>query len=166
METVHFIIRALFVIVILLMSITDIKSKKVPIYLLVLAAVLSAISVIASIVYGWQQTVFGSKEGYSYAFSDNTKAIIVTAILGLLPGLILLAIAKCTDKVGVADGIILCEIGFMENYLWGVETLCIGSFLLCLVSIILVCIRKVNRNTRMPFVPFIFAGYLIGGYII
>ncbi len=87
---------------------------------------------------------------------------------GLIPGAILLATALATGKAGMADGIILILMGALTGYEICVAAALGGLLLIALLSVILLALRKVKRNTKIPFIPFLTVAWIItvcGGWM-
>ena len=121
----------------LVSSVMDIRTRRLPVWLLVLGSGLSA----AAVLY--------QKSGY------------FDILRGVMPGLSLLAIAFATKKAGYGDGIVLSCLGMV---LGGEKVLLLfglSSFLLALCSLVLLVFRKVGRNTGMPFLPFLTAAWIV-----
>lgn len=83
------------------------------------------------------------------------------ACRALMPGLILLAVAYATGKAGLADGVILMLLGIFMGYEGCVAASLGGLFLIALCSGVLLMLRRVKKDTRIPFVPFLAAAWLI-----
>ncbi len=121
-------------ICLLILSVEDIKERKINVlFILPIAVVTGSVS----LYYG-----MASK----------------TLLIALIPGaLLILTAVLFPEKIGVGDGVtvalIACGIGravFMALFL---------SFFICSVlSLILLALRKVNRNSKIPFVPFLALG--------
>ena len=80
----------------------------------------------------------------------------------LLPGGISLLLAFATrEQLGYGDGLVLLVLGSClgpEKVLWIWMLALLGSFA---VSIVLLVMRKATKSTRLPFVPFLFLGYIV-----
>ena len=81
---------------------------------------------------------------------------------GLIPGLLLIVAAGLTrEKIGYGDGIILLITGIAI----GIGALCkllmISFFLLPVYSIAMLARGRLNKKSRIPFLPFVFAGYVL-----
>ncbi len=131
------------IILLILAAVHDIKSRKIPVYLLVGIGIQSALILILRLIC-----------------RDGTNPVM-TALLGILPGLALCLIGWFSKKAGLADGIILCAVGLSENYICSLLILCAGSLLLSVLSMVLLALKKVNRKTQMPFVPFLALGDIL-----
>ncbi len=117
-------------------SVSDIRKRSVPVWMLAPGGVLAGI-------------MFVSQQG---AAGD---------VPGILPGVILLVTAFITKKAGYGDGIVMLFLGIMSG---GGESLLIFAAGLCfaaIFSLILLGLRKAGRNTRIPFLPFLAAAWLI-----
>lgn len=123
------------------MSVMDVKSRRVPVWMLWIGAAAAAgmflYEMITEEAVGWQ------------------------ICRGLLPGLVMLTVAAATGKAGVADGVIMLLMGILAGSEVCVEASLGGLFLLALVSGVLLALRKAKRDTRIPFVPFLTAGWLL-----
>lgn len=121
----------------LVSSVMDIRTRRLPVWLLIVGSVLSA----AAILY--------QKSGY------------LEMVWGVMPGLLLLAIAFTTRKAGYGDGIVLSCLGMMLGGEKSLLLFGLSSFLLALCSLVLLVFRKVGRNTGMPFLPFLTAAWIV-----
>lgn len=123
------------------MSVMDVKSRRVPAWMLWIGAVAAVGTLLYEMISkgmtGWQ------------------------VCRGLLPGLVMLAVAFATGKAGMADGIIILLLGIFAGYEVCVAASLGGLFLLAFFSGILLVLRKVKRDTRIPFVPFLTVGWLL-----
>jgi leader peptidase (prepilin peptidase)/N-methyltransferase len=90
------------------------------------------------------------------------KLSIADCIGGLTVGLITMLISKMTaGKIGMGDGILLCVTGIGLGFWNNLELFGIALFLAAVLSILLLLSRIVDRKKSIPFIPFLFAGYLI-----
>lgn len=164
-DIVGIIVRGLFVAVLIILSVYDVKNRGVPLWGIIISALIASAYLIFQI---FNSGGFKVTAGVNLISEENSedwvsvKKLLFSAALGLLPGVFQLVISFATRKAGAADGIILCIIGAMENYVCGIITWAAASLLIAVVSIVLLCMKKVNRNTKMPFIPFLTAGYLFG----
>lgn len=76
-------------------------------------------------------------------------------LVGMLPGIMLLVLARLSGKAGFADGIVLTEMGLYLGYRESVFVFCCSVVLLAVFSVMLLFLKKVHRNTRMPYLPFL-----------
>ncbi|MDE6639635.1 MAG: hypothetical protein K2K63_03855 [Acetatifactor sp.] len=123
------------------MSIMDTRSKRVPVWMLWIGSA----AAIGVLLY---DGINGGLNGW-----QECRA--------LLPGVILLAVAYATGKAGPADGVILMLLGVFMGYEDCVAASLGGLFLIALFSVVLLTLRRVKRDTRIPFVPFLAVGWLI-----
>lgn len=123
------------------MSIFDLFEKRVPVWLLATGGIPAIVTAI-----------------YEYMKGTGSLSQI---LFGMLPGVLLLAVAAVTKKAGWADGIVLIIMGLLTG-LWE----CIACFMVSLlamsaVSLPLLVLRKVGKNSTLPYLPFLCAGYLL-----
>lgn len=81
---------------------------------------------------------------------------------GMLPGALLYICSRATGgKIGTGDAAVLTVIGMGTGLIQALLILCTG-FALTAVPAGYLCFKgKSGRNTRLPFVPFLFAAYLL-----
>ncbi len=78
------------------------------------------------------------------------------ALAGMLPGIPLIVFSFLTkEKIGYGDGFILIFAGFLLGIRCAVFILLSGMLCCALVSVILLILKKGDRNTTLPFVPFL-----------
>ncbi len=122
------------------MSAMDIRSRQVPAWMLWIG---TAAAVVVLACEGWS----GELSGWQIC-----KAAV--------PGAVLLAIAGSTGRAGYADGIVLLLLGLLAGYEICLTASLGGLFLIAMCSLVLLALRRVRRDTKMPFVPFLTAGWL------
>lgn len=122
-------------------SIMDTKSKRVPVWMIGIGAAAAAGVLL------WEG-ISGGLNGW-----QECRA--------LLPGVILLAVAYATGKAGMADGVILMLMGIFMGYEGCIAATVGGLFLIALFSGVMLMLRRVKKDTRIPFVPFLAVGWLI-----
>ncbi|MFV0342077.1 MAG: prepilin peptidase [Anaerocolumna sp.] len=122
----------------LLCSIQDLKRKEIHIVL-----------ILAGVVIGIILSLF---------YVDIT---IQGRVLGFLLGVLLLGLFLLTKgQIGIADGIIMGIIGTTLGFYNGSSILLTALFVSAVLSLILIVFRKVKRKTTIPFIPFLFIGYV------
>ncbi len=86
---------------------------------------------------------------------------IWSRIAGLGLGLLLFLLTLVTKgQIGIGDGLIVSIIGVGLGFPVTAFTLTYGLFVSAIFSIGLILIKKVNKKATIPFIPFIFIGYL------
>lgn len=125
-------------IVLLILAIQDLKSKKVSTWICLLSI---ALILIASFIY---------------------KESMVNSFLGMAFGFIMLGVSKITGgKLGLGDGMILTFTGLGLGFWRNVEMFAMALFMAAIVSIVLLILKKVNRHSCLPFVPFLLLSYIL-----
>lgn len=125
----------------LVLSAVDIKKKSVPLWLLGVGAVETAVILLAD-------GLSGGIDGWMLCRS-------------LIPGTVFLATAAATGKAGYGDGIVLIMLGLMSGAKVCLLVMTAGLFLLAIFSGVLLALRKVQRTSRIPFLPFLAVGWTI-----
>ena len=83
-------------------------------------------------------------------------------LLGAAVGFAMLGIGFLTrEKIGYGDGAIVAVSGIFLGFTENLEMLCIALILLELMALFLIVVRKKGRRYRIPFCPFLLAGYLV-----
>ena len=127
--------ETILLIYLLILAVFDLKEKRVPLWGLVIGMLVAG----GAVVYGnW----FGQESW-------------IRTLLGIIPGILLLAVSFMTGKAGYADGVVLLIVGMVEDYKVSLFVLCMGLFLASMVSVMMLVLRKANRQTRIPFIPFL-----------
>lgn len=120
-------------------SVSDIRTQRIP-------AGSLGIGVVISVCWAMGKVLLG----------ERTQAAV---ILGLLPGIAVLLLAKATrEQVGSGDGWELVIMGSLLSWtdcLLGLGIALLGAFT---ASVILLACRKARGSTRIPFVPFLCMG--------
>lgn len=124
-------------------SVFDIRKKIIPIQVLVVGGIWAVICLTISV-------------------ARNGAEVLTGALPGLLPGAGLMVLGFLTQqKVGYGDGILLMIMGLMEGGRIVLLTFCIGLFLQSILAVILVLIRRADKQTKIPFVPFLLTARVI-----
>lgn len=123
----------------LILSVIDIKKKSVPLWLLGIGAVETAVILLT--------------EGF------NGGIDVWLLCRSLFPGGVFLVTAAATGKAGYGDGIVLIMLGLMSGAKVCLLALTAGLFLIAIFSGALLALRKVKRNSRIPFLPFLAVGW-------
>lgn len=121
-----------------LCSIQDIKSKKIHLYLI-------AVGFVSSLLV-------------SFLYHD---AVLLERVAGAIPGLFLLALNPITrGQIGIGDGLIVVIMGICLGFTLTASILLLGLFVAAFYSAILLIFKKAGRKKTIPFVPFLFLGFL------
>lgn len=122
----------------------DLKSKSIPNVIFLVVALVTLADLIMQAVTG------------------DISDIIINKVTGMLPGILLLILSRVTkEKVGQGDGTLLIILGFLMSFHDTVIILCIGLFLQSLLASFLLIIKRVDKQTQIPFVPFLLVGNII-----
>ncbi|MBP5653036.1 MAG: prepilin peptidase [Lachnospiraceae bacterium] len=83
-------------------------------------------------------------------------------LLGLAVGLILLLAAKLSkEMIGYGDAAVLCITGTATGLGMTAVITAVSLFLLLAYSVTMLAKGRLNKKSRIPFLPFIFAGYVL-----
>ena len=84
------------------------------------------------------------------------------ASVGVAIGAVVMAASFFSDGcIGMADAILVLLTGLLFGYTGSIEMTLYAIFLAALVSIILISLGKADRKSHIPFIPFMFLGYVI-----
>ncbi len=119
----------------------DIKNKSIPSNLLIVGVVVTALDMLLQGLLG------------------NYQEILFDRIMGAIPGAMLLVLYFITNKkVGLGDGILLITLGLLLGFGNILVIFCIGIFLQSLLACFLLVTKKADKQTQIPFVPFLMLG--------
>lgn len=93
-----------------------------------------------------------------YAQGAKSDAEVVW---GLVPGALLLLMAVVTKKAGVADGIVLLLLSLPLDYRECIVSFVLSFLFMSLVSLLLLVLGKLKGNSKLPYLPFLLAGYIV-----
>ena len=127
-------------------AVFDMKKKEIPLAFICLGSMAGVgISL-------WQIT-----EGY-FSFREMGLAV--------LPGCFLLLTSFVSrENVGYGDGLLLIVIGLFTGFYRCMIILCISLLLISVSALALLAVRKVSRNSRLPFMPFLAAGMGVSFFV-
>lgn len=129
--------------VLLPMTIKDYRTKKINGYLCIIT-ILAALSIRV------------------YVLEEKN----ITILLDMIPGAIMYVCSVIfKGSIGKGDALVLLFIGSVMGYHQELEALFISVLLTSLLSLILLIIKKADRKTEIPFVPFLSIGVIAGGLI-
>lgn len=81
---------------------------------------------------------------------------------GVLIGLCAIGVSMASEEqIGRGDGLVIAAIGLILGFRKCLFAVCMASIIMTLVSVIILILRKGNRKTRLPFIPALFAGYVL-----
>lgn len=122
----------------------DIRWKRIPTALLGAGTVWAALCVLLQIL------------------QKGAGEAMLAALLSVLPGAGLLLLSLLTEKkVGSGDGLILILLGLFEGVERAVPVFCLGLFLQSLLAVGLLIFKKADKQTCIPFLPFLLASRLL-----
>lgn len=120
-------------------TITDLKSKTIPI---------------------WWTVVFGISAMIYQIFWKKQK--LETILFSMIIGVTLLVAAKISNqRIGYGDGIIFLILGLWIGFWDGISLLFFSLILSSIISVYLIIVRRKGRDYRIPFIPFVTAAYII-----
>ncbi len=91
----------------------------------------------------------------------SSEITFMGRIFGGLLGFFFIILSKITKgQIGIGDGYVLCVIGIMLGISKSAILLSYAFLLTSVVSMILLIFFRWNRKKTIPFIPFIFFGYL------
>lgn len=64
------------------------------------------------------------------------------------------------EQIGRGDGLVIAALGLVLGFRECLAVVCLASVLMALVSVVVLLLKKGNRNTRLPFIPALFVGYV------
>ena len=136
-------VSMLMLIWILGLSLFDIRHRKVPVW-----AVLTGVVII-----------MGAGISGCLWEADQYLAFLT----GMIPGAVLLLLAAVTKSVGWVDGVVLMLAGSVMGFWRCVLTAAISLITLSAVAMVLLILKRVDKRTRIPYIPFLVIGVVFSG---
>lgn len=131
-------IMCLYIGLLLVAAIADIRKLRIPMYVITLIYIVSIVIVV---------------------LLEKWKMPVSCIVLPLLPGVIMIVIGLITrQKIGIGDGVIVAGIGIGIGMDRCLAMLMFALFAVALVAGAMIACGRVNKHTRIPFVPFILGG--------
>ncbi len=141
MNILYVLIDVILIIYLTVMSYTDIKTKTISL----------KISIIIATIFLLIQIII---------FKFHVKSVLLWCLCGCVVGTTLLILAFITrENIGYGDGIVVLVIGLAIG-LKSTFIVCTIGFLLSAIVACFFLIRKKSKKTSMPFIPFIYIGYI------
>ncbi len=120
-------------------SIYDIKYKKIP---------------------NWFLLVFGL--GVAMIFLLAKRNVNLNCIMGVGVGIFLLIIGKLTEEaIGYGDAWTLAITGFGLGLHDNLSVMLVAVGAAAGISLFLLMFHRAHKKTKLPFIPFLFVGYLV-----
>ena len=92
---------------------------------------------------------------------EKNVSFLIEGVVGLIPGVLCILISYISkEQMGYGDGCIILLIGFLQGWKIASTSFSLALFLLSIVAAVLLIVKKATRKTRVPFVPFLFMGYI------
>jgi len=121
-------------------SVIDIKKKEISIALIITAFGIGALSVVSKIYNGEWDAYY--------------------ILMGILPGLVLIGVSiLAKDTLGMGDGLMAVFMGAVFGVYVTIVGLFVAFFLASIVSLVLIVIKKLNKKSSIPFMPFLTSGF-------
>ncbi len=90
------------------------------------------------------------------------KNDIISMAVGMIPGVGAYVLSILTkEKIGKGDAVLLMVTGLYMGFWGNVFMLWLGLIFAAVGGIIAIAMFKRKRGDELPFVPFLFAGYLV-----
>lgn len=124
---------------IFLCAIGDIKKKKVWIPVIVIGGILSFLLLFVQGKAGWIECLGG----------------------GAVGGALLLFSKITGEQIGLGDGVLFCVTGLVLGFWQNISLLLWSLFLTSVMAGFLLVVKKCEKQRKIPFIPFVFAGYMI-----
>lgn len=122
-------------------SVMDIRSRRIPVWLLALGGLGAG----AALIYGGADV------------STEWPGLL----MGCVPGLFILLTAAVTGKAGTADGFALIFMGLCLKGKMCLAVFMISLLLIAVFAGIMLTLRRIGRNTELPYLPFLFVSWML-----
>lgn len=140
------ILLVTFIFLLIVFSIYDIRTMHLPIWIVSINILISILAIALDVMKGKR------------SLTDYGLTLFLTVII--LMTSVFFKILKI-EAIGFGDGLIMISINLCFGAENAIVIFCISFLLSAIISGVLMVIKKVNRKTRIPFVPFLTTGTLI-----
>lgn len=125
-------------LILLVQSVWDIKSKRLPLW------------------------ITGVGAGIGIVLRFLGKGFEFSQLLAMIPGVLCLIFARVSkEAMGYGDGLLLCMMGTYLEFSALLST-CLWAFTLAgILALFLLVTKKKKGKQEIPFVPFLFIGFLL-----
>lgn len=134
------------------MSIQDIRQKKVSVWLILLLGAIGILFAIADLsgVAGAQNNMAGSSPFWQLCLP------------GMVPGIVLCIISRLSgNRIGSGDGYVIMALGIHRG-LWDILSCLLYGTVFCgLAGMLLLVMKRRRKEDTLPFLPFLTTGYVI-----
>lgn len=124
-----------------ILAVSDLRRKRVPVWLL-------AVSGIIMTIMSFSQCKWEIKG-------------VAELVWGWIPGAFLLLLAVTTKKAGIADGIVLLLLNMSLGYRECFVSFVLSFLFMSFVSLLLLVLGEVKGSSKIPYLPFLLAGYMV-----
>ena len=105
--------------------------------------------------------ILGGLGGVLYSLFGEDVSVISVGV-AFLPGVIALILSYITgEQIGYGDGLLLLAMGGCMGLRQTIMVVGIALGATFVVSVALVLLKKVGRTQKLPFVPFLLAGWIM-----
>lgn len=92
----------------------------------------------------------------------SVKGLLAAGGFGM--GLCLLS-QLTKGEIGMGDGLVSVLIGIYKGFSCTTVCLCVAFFLASVFSLCLLCFKKAGKKEKIAFIPFLFLGYAVAGFL-
>ena len=148
--------KIIIVLYLIILSIYDIRSQRVPVmwlavgFLAVFGAVIWEILSVSEASGSWQEL-------WPALWQELGQKLL----MGWIPGLLMLGTCLITGRVGSADGWVLMIVGSIVSHGHMMAAFGCSMILIAIVAGVLLISKKAGKNDRLPYLPFLTAAVML-----
>ena len=87
---------------------------------------------------------------------------VKSVIAGMAEGIVIIVLSQITQgRIGMGDGVLLASTGLMLGWKDNLIMFFFACLLSACVSVLILTLKKGDRETKIPFIPFMVPGFLI-----
>ena len=96
-----------------------------------------------------------------FFLSVSSISYMEAGIGAMIGGVVMVASFFSNGCIGMADAILVFITGLLFGYMGSIEVTLYAIFFAAIVSMILISFGKAGRKSHIPFIPFMFLGYVL-----
>lgn len=165
MKTFEWICKFTGAVILAILAVIDVRTKKIP---LLLPLILGGLTILLwGIPIVRELTEIESVENGIFAcakapsVTDAALSSGLDVVFGMFPGIVVFAVSLISKgQIGLGDSVLLLAVGGILGGVESMEVFILSLVFVFVFSCVGLVLKKLSRTSRLPFVPFYFVAYV------